>query len=136
MKGKALILLVVFLLNTVTGFCCALHMMHEDHHELTGHHEHGHATESVTHAQIASSAVLAPNETCCQGAVNNFASLAKQVPAGNHILPLASFTYVSKPIDFFLTAPTSLYVAKLMVTGEKKRPPDKDIRVVIQSFLI
>lgn len=136
MKGKALILLVVFLLNTVTGFCCALHMMHEDHHELTGHHEHRHTTGSVTHDQIARSAIQSPSEPCCQGAVNNFTSLAKQVPAGNHLLPLASFTFLSKPIDFFLISTTNLYVAKLKVTREKKRPPDKDIRVAIRSFLI
>lgn len=143
MKAKALILLFVFLLNTVAGFGCAIHMAHKgdhevaEHHEVAGHHEHQHTAVSTSHEAIASQATtVSTSESCCQGSINNFISQAKQLPVSNSILLIAPFIYVSHPIDSFLNPVTELHITKLKVIDERKRPPDRDIRIALKSFLI
>ncbi|MEB0262813.1 MULTISPECIES: hypothetical protein [unclassified Mucilaginibacter] len=136
MKCKALILLFVFLLNTVAGFSCALHMAHQEHNEVKGHHGHQHAIESAVHQHTANKIILSPNDPCCQGAVNNFISQAKQIPASNTTVLIPPFFFISHPIDFFLNPVTDVCLTQLKVTDERRRPPDTDIRVSIQSFLI
>ncbi|MBD1395091.1 hypothetical protein IDJ76_18445 [Mucilaginibacter sp. ZB1P21] len=136
MKGKALILLFVFLLNTVAGFSCALHMAHQEHREVKDHHGHRHAIGSAVHQHTANKTLVLPNDPCCQGAVNNFISQAKQIPAGNTTVVIPTFFFISHPIDFFLNPVTDMCLPQLKVTDERRRPPDTDIRVSIQSFLI
>lgn len=136
MKGKALILLFVFLLNTVAGFSCAIHMEHQDGHGNAGHHEHQHVTGSGSYDHSASKKILSQNDPCCQGAVNNFISQAKQVPVSHSPLLVTSFILLSHPVDFFLGRVTEVSLTKLRVIPRRQRPPDKDIRISLQSFLI
>lgn len=132
MKGKALILLFVFLLNTVTGFGCAIHMEGQGGHGDAGHDKHQHGS----HHHSAFTKILSQNDPCCQGAVNNFISQAKQVPVSNSILLVPSFFLLSHPIDYFVGRVTEVSLAKLRVIPKRQRPPDKDIRISLQSFLI
>ena len=136
MRAKALILLTVFLLNTLAGFSCALHMSHRQHTETAAHSEHHEHFSMVVHEKNTSDPVFLAKDFCCQGAVNNFISQAKQVPATNLLLVLAPFIYISKPIDVFLIPVTDLGLSKLTIKTGRRWPPPRDIRTAIQSFLI
>ncbi len=103
MRSKALLLLFIFLANTVAGFSCALRMSHEEHNEAAEHHDQHHsAAVEGHHHSTAGEATIAANDPCCQGAVNNFISLAKLVPPSGHVLPQASFAYIHTWFQFAL----------------------------------
>ncbi|MDB5154292.1 MAG: hypothetical protein JWR54_3043 [Mucilaginibacter sp.] len=137
MKSKALFLLVIFLLNTIVGLCCTLHVFHENHEETTEHHHLSslginHQGQSV----LISSASISKDDPCCQGAVNNFASLAKLVPQTSKVaiqLPvvLAAFYH-----PYTLTALPDFQLTLQHFVVKRQRPPTSDTRIVIQSFQI
>ncbi|SEN07891.1 hypothetical protein SAMN05192574_102387 [Mucilaginibacter gossypiicola] len=136
MRAKALILLIVFLLNTVVGFSCAIHMTHRDHGEADAHLSDHALFVTAPHEHTSQELIITANDPCCQGAVNNFVSQAKQVPASNPVLLLAPFVLISKPIDFYLSPVSSLRLSKFQIKDKRRRPPERDIRTTIQSFLI
>ncbi|WP_394772427.1 hypothetical protein [Mucilaginibacter sp.] len=158
MKSKALLLLFIFLLNTVTGFACALRMSIHEYEEVTEHHhegsevtEHGHhsneATEhhhddqqvsplSVDEEPFPSGTYIAKNDPCCQTAVNNFNTLAKVTPQSSQIILLAPLTYIGAYHQFFLTPVTVSQVNRFLSIDGRRRPPTYPIRIALQSFQI
>ena len=157
MRSKALLLLFIFLLNAVTGFACALHMsIHEqeeasehhrenaevaDHHngdEATEHHhEHGQLTQPSAHDEpLFSGTFLANNDPCCQGAVNNFNTLAKVTPQSSQIILLAPFTYIVAYHQFYLKPVSVALTKQLLSIDGRRRPPTYPIRIALQSFQI
>lgn len=132
-------MLFIFLLNTVTGFSCALHILHEDHDEVTeNHYEHRHHTAKliVHHAPILNGTFAGKNDPCCQWAVNNFISLAKLVPQSGHIVLQAPFAYIASCFQFSLKPLPDVKSGQLILVDERQRPPTNDIRIAIQSFQI
>lgn len=98
-------MLFIFLLNTVTGFSCALHMSHHENDEATeNHHEHRHHTAKLIahHEPVINGTFAGKNDPCCQGAVNNFISLAKLVPQSGHVVLQAPFAYIATCFLFSL----------------------------------
>ena len=141
MKSKAIFLLVVFLLNTAVGFGCALHMSHsedhEAHHDGHKHHEHGsHHSAIKPNLPANKVSIVDKDAPCCQGAVNNFISIAKQLPQ----TVKADFAY---PVADLVTSHCFSFKALIsnaskqrIVVNQRQRPPTSDIRIYIQSFQI
>ena len=150
MKSKALLLLFIFLLNTVTGFACALRMSIHKHEEaIEHHHESGEATEHhhEEHQQasllsahssqlVLNGTYITKDDPCCQGAVNNFIALAKVVPQSGHIILLPPFTYICSYYHFFSKPISDSQSKKLVSVSERRRPPKHPVRIAIQSFQI
>jgi hypothetical protein len=152
-KIRALLLLMVFSLNTVTGFACSIGLnmgynsKHHDHQAVKPHndskpHSHG-ALHKHKHKQSHGAASGARfnnvkyGDDCCANDVTSFIKLDKLVAANNLLL--------QTPI--FLLAFTSSYFANIGSTEtplkrkfphlRRWRPPnDTDIRIAIQSFQI
>jgi len=139
MRSKALLMLFIFLLNTVTGFSCALHMSHQEHDEATeNHHEHRHhIAKLIVHQQpVINGTFVGKNDPCCQGAINNFVSLAKLLPQSGHVVLQAPFAYISSYFQFSLKPLPDVKSGQLISVDERQRPPTNDIRIAIQSFQI
>lgn len=149
MKSKALLLLFIFLLNTATGFACALRMSTHEQEEATEHHhegdevtEHHHeehqqvSQRSVHQQSILNGTYIAEDDPCCQGAVSNFNALAKVAPQSNHIILLAPFIYIGTYYQFFLKPVSDRQINHLLSLDERRRPPTQPIRISIQSFQI
>lgn len=150
MRSKALLLLFIFLLNTATGFACALRMAVHEHKDATKHHhegdeatehhheEHQHATQLSVHQQplLNGTYIIDKDDPCCQGAVNNFNSLAKVAPQSSQVVLLAPFTYIFTYYQFFLKPVSDGQVNQLVPLNERRRPPTHPIRIAIQSFQI
>ena len=142
MKSKAIFLLVVFLLNTAVGFGCALHMSHSEDHEAhhdghKHHHEHGsHHLAIKANLQANKVSIGDKDAPCCQGAVNNFISIAKQLPQtvkSDLAYPVADFVTNHY---FSLKAFFSVASKQQIIVNQRQRPPTSDIRISIQSFQI
>jgi hypothetical protein len=130
MKSKALILLSIFLLNIAVGFSCALHMLHHEHHHgnaVIVHHHEQHLPDETT---------ISKNDPCCQGAVNNFVSLAKLVPQSGKVIIHTPIAYIGSYHPFSLITPPGVKSVHQTFIDERQRPPTTDIRIQIQSFLI
>lgn len=149
MKSKALLLLFIFLLNTVTGFACALRMAGHEHEEATAQHhegnegaEHHHERhqqvfQRSNHLQlILNGTYVSEDDLCCQGAVNSFNALAKVVPQTSHVILLAPFTWIGTNYQFLLKPVSVNHVNQLLPLDERRRPPTHPIRIIIQSFQI
>ncbi|SDG12214.1 hypothetical protein [Mucilaginibacter gossypii] len=158
MKSKALLLLFIFLLNTVTGFACALRMSTHEHDEATEHHHDGnggkeqHHDETTEHhhehggreiqAAVTDQLLLynqtsiAQNDPCCQNAVNSFNTLAKVTPQSAQIILLPLFSYLSTYYQFFFKPVTLTQTVPLVLVDGRRRPPPYSIRVALQSFQI
>ena len=148
MKGKALFLLIVFLLNTVVGFACALHLSSNFDSSEVEAHKHGthtHSNDDDHSVDKATSSLLkftslqnltAKEQACCKDDVNAFNSLTKNISsAGNTTLKI--------PVYFILPQFFSPYVqvvyarSKTKIYSKYRKPPSPvDIRVSISSFLI
>jgi hypothetical protein len=140
MKGKALLMLFIFLLNTVVGFSCALHMSHKDHNENGEQHKHHHHNSSLILNQQknsnSSAAYIDKDDPCCQGAVNNFVNLAKLVPQSEKVIIQAPIVYIGFYYQFSLVNPPGVLTRNQISFDKRQRPPTPNIRTVIQSFQI
>ncbi|WP_429378408.1 hypothetical protein [Mucilaginibacter sp. UYCu711] len=158
MKSKALLLLFIFLLNTVTGFACAIRMsIHEEeetteHHDTSAevtdhhhngdeatehHHEHRKLFQPLVHGEpLLNQTAISNNDPCCQGAVNTFNTLAKVTPQSSQIILLAPFTYILAYYQFSLKPVSVTLINRLMPVDGRRRPPTYPIRIALQSFQI
>ena len=143
---KAAFLTIVFLLNTVIGFACAMEMDVEpngDHHQknetsLVGKnsHEHNEADEHDASASDHHSSKSA-KDNCCKDEVS-------EITKGDKIVQ-QSFDYKLLILPVFtLTNPAYLLGSvnsfpintKTTYDDWRYRPPISDIRIAIQSFQI
>ena len=140
-------LLIVFSLNTVVGFACAIgidmgfnsshhgemkelsdndhHEDEQNHHELSTHHNHsiGHHHESNK------------EDNCCNHHVINLSQLDKAIPQSFKLTSQFSTAFI--PIYFKLSPSyTSSYIISTKYFVRSHHPPIPDIRIAIQSFQI
>jgi len=135
MRSKAIFLLVIFLLNTVIGFGCALGMEGNTHNDS---HDH---TKSVTHVHKDHDHSdghdhLSKEDPCCKTLVNDLVTQNKLIPEMGKVqvvLPvmwLLDYSYAS------LISVTDLEINQSVFADHRERPPNQDIRIAIQSFQI
>ncbi len=141
---KAVFLMIVFSLNTVIGFACAvgLDMGFNSHHhgedesivaKTSNHHKLKHHTneeENTLHKT--------PNrkDDCCNGSVLKFNQLDKSVPG---FVNIVNPIFVTALISAFYNIDFSLYIGKRTSNkyiARSHHPPIPDIRIAIQSFQI
>lgn len=153
MRLKALFLLVIFLLNTLVGFACALQIEYQSQEKIASKH-HNHSS----HAHNSSSSKIAHNHdshasadhdiahkhsedssdedsSCCKDEVNKFYSLDKIAPQSGKIIAKAP---VSEIVLFYYIPLNALHIEKgySKYIDNRQRPPTSDIRIAIQSFQI
>lgn len=144
---KAVFLLVVFSLNTMVGFACAIGVnmgFNKDHHPETVSRMHVHANGKKHHhpEKSASHHHQQPNKSekqkggCCKDIVTTFSQTDKSLP---HLAPFVS------PV-FFSSFITSFYSTDISYSSPARKsvryfvsdhhPPIPDIRIAIQSLQI
>ncbi|WP_316753247.1 HYC_CC_PP family protein [Pedobacter gandavensis] len=155
MKGKlsvplkAVFLLVVFLLNTVVGFACAVTMQNgtpqqEQHatesHKHTGHDHanHDHSKSADAHHDLTDHHTTKKDkDECCKDEVTKLLKEDKVSPS--------KITFSIQPVTFFALLPTyyqlnalasSVYQPNTKYFVRSYHPPTWDIRISIQSFQI
>lgn len=144
MKGKALFLLVIFLLHTVVGLACSLHLGTDLRPTSTKGHEHDSHVHSSDHHHPAAQSdhhqgnlePTEPADVCCQDEVEELNLLAKSLSAVGKIdlkapvyLLLSSFYYAFDQLAIEHSK-TTFFIT------DRKPPSSVDIRVSISSFLI
>jgi len=147
---KAAFLLLVFGLNTVIGFACAVgvdmgfNTAHHDLKEITeikvhvhaDGEKHKHRNKAANHHQLDDNKNSKEKGGCCNDAVIKFSQTDKSVPQAGALLHPVIFNAVIT--SFFI--PDIIYslqakeTEKYFVRGH--HPPIPDIRVAIQSFQI
>ena len=143
---KAAFLTIVFLLNTVIGFACAMGIDVEpngDHHQknetsLVGKnsHEHNEAHEHDASASDHHSSKL-PKDNCCKDEVSKITKGDKivQQSFNSKLLTLPVFTLTNT--TYLLGSVNSFPInTKTTYADWRYRPPISDIRIAIQSFQI
>lgn len=126
---KALLLLIVFGLNTVVGFACSMGMeigfkKTHQHEEMSAAHHHDENNDTHKHG-------------CCNDAVTKFLQIDKSVPQSltAAVSPIfftaftASFYTIAIAADFKVI-PANTYAL------QRYHPPGAEIRINIQSFQI
>lgn len=133
-KVKALFLLVSFLLNTAVGLRCALQKDYDCCDNSTMVH---HQVSSIQHVKYhQTTATVEKTDTCCQNAVNNFASLAKLVPQSTKVFIPVAIAFTRSAYLYTLRPVALVQVSRRLLIDERQRPPTPDLRIVIQSFQI
>jgi|SRR5829696_7925653 len=151
---RALLLLMVFSLNTVAGFACSIGV---DMGYNTNHHEQGEAKSQShskphshdvahqhkhKHSHDASAArinnVKNANDDCCANDVASFIKLDKSVVSNNLDLQQPVFLLAFTASYFSGNIGNSeIYTkAKFPYQRRWRSPDDTDIRIAIQSFQI
>ena len=147
MKGKALFLLSVFLLNTLWGFGCTVRLNMLDHPmaKKLAYTEpsHGQKHPGRDHHQqvkpflpIEDNTVLSNPDPCCQKSTGQFLSLVKDTPNGGKPLFKLPILDLSYQVEIGLRALVYLDAYKANFIPFTERPPAWDIRTAIQSFQI
>lgn len=148
---KAAFLIIVFSLNTIIGFACAIgidmgfnttHHHEEEAAEVTMHvhadgkkHEHHNKTEKHHENEINHDKANNDKDNCCHDKVIKITQLDKSVPqflsAVNHVL-FATFVSSFINIDPFFTSQSR----SIKYFVRNYHPPIPDIRIAIRSFQI
>lgn len=140
---KAALLLVVFALNTVVGFACAIGIdmnFNTSHHEneetaITVHvHADGkkHHHEEAEHNQSAND----KKDDCCNNKVVKLLQTDKAIPQSAKLIS-SVFSTALVPVYYSvnISCPSQVPTSKMyFVRGH--HPPIPDIRIAIQSFQI
>lgn len=146
---KAVFLMIVFSLNTIIGFTCAVGM---DMGFNSKHHQEEEAVETTTHTHAnlkSHHAVTAhlektcgdhnsngEKDNCCNDEVLKFSQLDKSVPGTLHIAAPVFFTaFISSFYSIDLSF-SSVKNANAKFFVRSHHPPIPDIRIAIQSFQI
>ncbi len=144
MKGKAVFLLVIFLLNTVVGFGCALAMdsNHDDEnhshaksaaHVDKGHsHEHGDEHKSPPLSGLN----FSKEDPCCKKVVNELTIQSKLMPETAKVLVVLPVVWLTNYAYTLLVPVSSIEPDQSGYVDHRYRPPNEDIRISIQSFQI
>jgi hypothetical protein len=150
---KAAFLMIVFSLNTIIGFACAVGI---DMGFNTSHHHDEDSTEAPVHVHADGKKHIHHNEVtkhhheadndqhkskngkddCCKDKVMQFSQLDKSVPRSLSVInPIFFLTFVSIFYNIeilfpFQASPNIKYFVR------SHHPPIPDIRIAIQSFQI
>jgi hypothetical protein len=121
---RALFLLLVFLLNTVVGFACAIQsdLWSDGHHDMHDMHAMHHEHQKAPHQ-------------CCGDGMIKFEKLDKSNTQLDESVQLPVLVYLFPVI--YLSGPSLGYLNTLRKYAARQQdPPPVDIRVSIQSFQI
>lgn len=139
-KIRALVLLIVFSLNTVVGFACSIgvDMGYNSHHHQHGKkHSHKHKNNHVSRVSIKPTDAKS-NDDCCSNDVTKFSLLDKSVAANNLLLEAPVFllpfttTFLSQSINESGLAVNS----KFQFVRRSSFLNDTDIQTAIRRFQI
>lgn len=156
MKSKAIFLLFTFLLNYLVGFACTLHdeirafqkneaaYVHSSHNHPESSHKHddhqyenngdlSSLPEEAAPQTIGNRSSEAHN--CCSDEISKFDSLSKISTQSSRIITdivLADFV----PIKFHPFVSTGQLKGFVKYFSNRQRPPNIDIRILIQSFQV
>ncbi|WP_145859711.1 hypothetical protein [Pedobacter suwonensis] len=145
MKTKAIFLLVIFLLNTVVGFACAVGMERDTHGESHGHnsskitndkHRHQHKGAHLHKHSSLKGTNLSKEDPCCKTLVNDLVVQGKLVPQSVKNQVILPVLLLPDNNYNFLLPSVKLALKKSVYTGQRERPPNRDIRITINSFQI
>ena len=133
---KALFLLIVFSLNTVIGFACAVGM---DMGFNSHHHEESSITSASMHhndANVENHQTKNDKDNCCNDEVMQFQKIDKAIASSiNVVNPVSFTTYVASFYNIdILSASTQISAIKYF--ARSYHPPISDIRIAIRSFQI
>ncbi len=143
-KIRAIVLLMVFSLNTVAGFACSVGVdmgYNTNHHKRIKpdhgkiHHDHA---NSHLHKRFSGNNLKAITDDCCSGQVNSFQKLDKSL-SYNNLLLQAAVSILNTPAAFFFLTTIEYRLAGNSRFGFVRRScsfDDTDIRIAIQSFQI
>ncbi len=146
---KAAFLIIVFSLNTIIGFSCAVGM---DIGFNSKHHQEEEALETMTHTHTSGKSHHAakahqektccnhnPNgkkDNCCNNEVLKFSQLDKSVPGTLNIAaPVFFIAFISSFYNIDLSV-SAVKNANASFFSRSHHPPIPDIRIAIQSFQI
>ncbi len=141
---KAAFLMIVFSLNTLIGFSCAIGMdmgFNINHHhdkEQTASMQMHSSVENHSHDEAINNhhSSKEGKDNCCNGGVLKFNQLDKSFPGSfNNINPVFLTTFLS---SFYNSGVLfqSLETSAIKYFVRSYHPPIPDIRVAIQSFQI
>lgn len=141
---KALLLTIVFSLNTIAGLACSFESISgaDKNTSVSNGHKHADAKLPQLAAQNQASKPLKPgsynagNETrCCNDQVVQFAKADKLIPQSSGLAVSAVITLVPfyHSIDLLFT---SQKVGSIKYFVRSYHPPITDIRIAVQSFQI
>ncbi len=148
---KAVFLLIVFSLNTIIGFACAVGLdmgFNSNHHEeevtkSTGHvhadgKKHNHRNEVKDHhdEKVKDHHEGNNKDNCCNDHVTKIVQQDKAIVSSISInTPICSTTFITGfyNVDALLAAGINSHIKYLV---RRHHPPIPDIRVAIQSFQI
>jgi hypothetical protein len=154
---KAAFLIMIFSLNTVVGFACAVgvdmgfnanHPRDEKATEAVVHvHKDGkkhihqekkdsHSHDKTNHHDEASSPDKSKDGNCCNDKVRNFEQLDKLIPTAKSIIkPVFFAAFVATYYQIHIPPYTDI-VKDVKPFVRSHHPPIPDIRIAIQSFQI
>lgn len=147
-QSKAAFLTIVFLLNTIVGFACAMGMemgVKTDHHQKTetsahSHKHNGHQNKQHEHKQAAADhhAPKESKDNCCKDQVEKLTKADKlhQSSFDYSLLSLPSFILPVAVQNFGGTSGIVLVNVSNSHFVRHCRPPIPDVRIAIQSFQI
>ncbi len=139
---KAAFLLIVFSLNTVIGFACAigLDMGFNSHHheesaiEVSENHHHGkshHDETDVHHHQTNND-----KDNCCNDEVMKFQQVDKAIASSVTLISPVFFTSFLASFYHIDLLSSNNRISTIKYFVRRHHPPIPDIRIAIQSFLI
>ena len=140
---KAAFLLIVFAMNTLVGFACAIGLdmgfnSHNHEEEETAVAVHVHANGKKHHHEDAENKHADNDEkdNCCNDKVLNLLKTDKAVPQYSKLIgPIFTTAFIPAYYTINISYPSQVSTAnKYYVRGH--HPPIPDIRIAIQSFQI
>jgi len=134
---KAAFLLIVFSLNTVIGFACAvgLNMGFNSHHheesaiEVTENHHHDEA--DIHHHQANND-----KDNCCNDGVMKFQQVDKNIATSFSLVNPLFFTSFLASYNNIDILSFNSKISDIKCFVRRHHPPIPDIRIAIQSFQI
>lgn len=146
MKSKAIFLLVIFLLNTVVGFGCALGMEGDNHDENHSHaelahhehkdHDHHHSVNHEHKSSPLSGLNYSKEDPCCKTLVNDLVTQSKLVPENAKVQVVLPILWLPNYAYALLVQVLDIAPNQSVYADHRERPPNGDIRIAIQSFQI
>jgi len=133
---KALFLLIVFSLNTVIGFACAVGI---DMGFNSPHHEESVAGSLIRHhhgANIKNHGSKNDKDNCCNGEVMQFQKIDKVLTSSITFINSVSFTSYRASFYNIDILSHSTQIADIKYFVRSHHPPIPDIRIAIRSFQI
>ncbi len=145
---KAALLLVVFGLNTLVGFACAVGVdmgFNATHHydgEATEVHEHAggikhdHHDQATKHEHKEIKTEKKEEKGCCNDSLVKLSQTEKSIPQSNTIISPVFFTvFIASFYDIDILYPSQV-APGVTYFLRSYHPPIADIRIAIQSFQI